>query len=235
MLMRRSLEFLFMMAVLAMPVRAQTQLRDLPVGARVRVTSRSAGLRNADATVVSTTRDSIALALTHWRMERGATVRDSAIASLALADVDRLEAYSRGGLSTSGALIGGSVGGLFGVGGGGATMLVSGAVGATFGAGGRRALKGGAIGALIVGLPMGVLAAATFDNSSGCGFVGPCDAGQAFLWGVVGGGALGFMIGGVVGTLSRGEWRHVSLRGNERAVMPSVVGGRPGIAVSVTF
>lgn len=90
-------------------------------------------------------------------------------------------------------------------------------------------------------LVFGILSAATFEPCSGfC--IGPTSTGEAFAWGVLGGGILSMPIGVIVGLVVRGEqWERLSLprpanvalsfghvSGNGFAFRGSIpVGGRP--------
>jgi hypothetical protein len=108
-------------------------------------------------------------------------------------------------------------------------------LGVIIGGGGKHAFRAGAIGAAVGAIPLGVLTAVTFDQSD-IGFIGPGNSGEAFVWGALGGGMLGFMVGGVIGSFARGEWQPVSLGGGRLvAVTPAVRPSGVGVAVSVSF
>jgi hypothetical protein len=185
--------------------------------------------------VVSISTDTLVVTIQRATMVHGSSVVRDTLVRVPVGDLERLEARRRAPFNWAGAAIGGALGGGLAVSGGVPGVLTGVSLGAIVGGGGKHALKGGAIGAAVTAVPFALIMGMTFDESAGCGLVGPCDSGEAAVWGAVGGGALGFVVGSVIGTLSRGEWRAVSLDGGDLAVTPWVGPSDLGVAASVSF
>jgi hypothetical protein len=96
---------------------------------------------------------------------------------------------------------------------------------AVFAGGGKKAVKSGLMGALIAAPAIGLFAVATYEPCTGWCF-GPDSEGEAFLFGALVGGAVGFLIGGAIGAFTGGEsWEEVSWQGLRLSVTPTPDGG----------
>jgi hypothetical protein len=233
--MRYSLLILGCLALPLWPARAQGQGPDLTPGSRIRITARAAGLERARGTLSAISGDAVVVAVRQVTMERGLTVAHDTVLRVPVEQVERLEVRHRAPFNRTGAAIGGAVGGVLTAPGGPAGLLFGIPFGIVIGGGGKRAFKTGAIGAAVGTMSLGVLMAATFDESD-IEFQGPRTRADAFAWGAIGGGMLGFMVGGVIGTFTRGDWEPVSLGGDRKvALTPAVGPSGVGIAVSVRF
>jgi hypothetical protein len=219
-----------------MTLSAQAEQPTLQYGQRVRIETCTAICEwRHEGLLVEWTTDSVAV-------DVGGT-----IIWVPQSEVTALKVATRRGFSGRGAALGAAVGGLTFAGlalGGDREVLAAGAVGAgvgaLFGGGGKRSLKAGGIGAAIGGVAGTILGVATYQEPEPCtGWLcldfGPSEAGEAGLWGAVGGGVLGFLIGGIVAAVSSSDdW--VAVPG-DRFRVNLLTGGRGsvGLAASVSF
>jgi hypothetical protein len=219
-----------------MTVRAQGQGPDLTSGTRVRITARAMGLEQARGTLSAISGDTVVVAMRWATMAHGWPVVHDTLLRMPVGEVERLEVRHRAPFNWTGAGLGGVLGGVLTAPSGPAGLLFGVPFGVVIGGGGKHAFKTGAIGAAVAALPFAILTALTFDESRGGVYIGPSSSGEAFVWGAMGGGMLGFMVGGVIGSLSRGEWQPVSLGGDRMVALTPTIGPRAvGVAASVSF
>jgi hypothetical protein len=232
--MRNTLALLAALTLMGGSVEAQTRATILPPpGTRVRLTAESQGLHRAESTLLSATHDSLLVAVSPD------AARDTTTLAIALARVDRLEVRTKASLSITGAVIGGLFALYVTSPNSRTAALIAGTTGAAIGVGGLRSLERGAADAAMVGLPLGIAWAAayatTHDPANGCGWFTPCSTGEALVWGAAAGGFVGFVLGGVYGTLARGVWRGVPLDRPDASIAPYVTPGRLGVSATLRF
>jgi len=103
---------------------------------------------------------------------------------------------------------------------------------AVFAGGGNKAVRSGAVGAILAAPAIGLLALATYEPCTGWCF-GPESEGQAFALGALVGGMTGFIIGGAIGAFTGGEsWEEIPLGGVSLSAAPTRDGMAFGASVA---